>query len=68
MSKPNVNCAGNLMRIPWTATPDAVIEDLNCHLPELATKRQKKGQNWPVSILDVGIDGITPVQKLKMVA
>lgn len=56
------------MRIPWTATPDAVIEDLNCHLPELATKRQKKGQNWPVSILDVGIDGITPVQKLKMVA
>lgn len=44
------------MRIPWFASIDAMVDELNRHLPEPVTKPPEKGQTRSIGILDASSD------------
>jgi len=53
MKKPYAKRAGEVFRVPWLASIDALVAELNRHFPELVTKPQEKGKTRTLGILDV---------------
>lgn len=45
------------MRMPWIATLDALIEELNKHLPTPVAKSASKPDRGPISVIEVALEG-----------